>query len=162
MYSMKPVFVYSGTFDPPTYGHLTLLEEAAKVFPKIIVVCSDHTRKKSKFTQEERVELWQSYSLPKNIEIETFSQFLERGIPGEQVVLIRGIRGKSDNDHETEVLLESAKNHGVNKAFYILCKQGHCHTSSSRVWTLAKTGETKKLINFVSKVVAKKVIKRLG
>ena len=155
---MKPFFVYSGTFDPPTYGHLALLTEAAKIFPHIIVVCSDHSRKKSKLSQAARVKLWQSYTLPAGTEVETFNQFMKRAVPPEKIILIRGIRGASDSKHETEVFLESAADHGITKAFYILCSQDHCQTSSSKVWSLAKDNNIPSLQKLVSLPVQKKVL----
>ena len=46
---MKPVFVYPGTFCPPTYGHLAIVRKAAKLFPRDVlnIVCSFNPGKKT-------------------------------------------------------------------------------------------------------------------
>jgi cytidyltransferase-like protein len=75
---MKPVFVYSGTFDPPTYGHYNLLQKASEIFPEITVVCSDHSKLPTKFSLAERVALWKTYPLSEGVSVETFEEFLER------------------------------------------------------------------------------------
>ena len=31
------IAVYAGSFDPPTNGHLDLMERAARLFPRVIV-----------------------------------------------------------------------------------------------------------------------------
>jgi pantetheine-phosphate adenylyltransferase len=144
---MKPTFVYSGTFDPPTYGHLALLNEAVKTFPGIIVVCSDHSRLPTKFSLDERVSLWKTYPLPTGVTIETFEDFLKRDIPGKDIVLIRGLRSEADGEHEARVLLSSAQNAGVTKTFTLVAPEATATISSSQVWILAKNNDDRDLLS---------------
>ena len=44
------IAVYPGTFDPITMGHYDLIERAAKIFDKLIVVVGDNTAKKPLFS----------------------------------------------------------------------------------------------------------------
>ena len=43
--SIYKTAVYPGTFDPVTFGHLDLLERAAKVFDRLIVAIADSPSK---------------------------------------------------------------------------------------------------------------------
>ena len=46
---MKVVACYLGTFDPLTYGHLNVIERAAKIFDKLIIGIG-HNREKEIFS----------------------------------------------------------------------------------------------------------------
>lgn len=157
---MQPTFVYSGTFDPPTYGHFALLSEAVKFFPHIRIVCTDYSQKNPKFSQEERVALWQSYGLPSSVTVQSLSLFTEHQIPGESIVLIRGLRDVSDGEHEAKVLLSSAQNAGITKTFTVIAPEKHRYVSSSLVWELAEKKDWENLAQIVSKEIATEVMKR--
>ena len=49
------IAVFPGSFDPPTYGHLNVIERASRIFEKIDVVVSENPGKNSLFTADERV-----------------------------------------------------------------------------------------------------------
>lgn len=42
--------IYAGSFDPPTLGHLWMIEESIKIFPQIIVAIGENQAKKSMFS----------------------------------------------------------------------------------------------------------------
>lgn len=157
---MQPTFVFSGTFDPPTYGHVALLQEASLILPNIIIVCSDHSAIETKFSQEERVILWQSYALPQGVVVETFDDFMKRHIPGESIVLIRGLRSETDGAHEARVLLDSAKNAHITKTFTLLAPDTTAHISSSKVWDLASQNTPSLLEELVNATVAAAVLEK--
>ncbi len=46
--------VFPGTFDPPTNGHLNLIERASRIMDKVLVVVADNTQKKTVFSSAER------------------------------------------------------------------------------------------------------------
>ena len=50
------VAVYPGSFDPPTLGHLDLIQRATHIFHKIIVAVARNESKSALFTTDERVE----------------------------------------------------------------------------------------------------------
>src|SRR5690606_24724454 len=54
---MVQIAIYPGSFDPPTFGHLDLVERASHLFPKLIVALGHHSGRKSLFTEGERLEL---------------------------------------------------------------------------------------------------------
>ena len=49
--------VFPGSFDPPTYGHLNIIERASRLFDKIDVLISVNPDKKCLFSDKERYDL---------------------------------------------------------------------------------------------------------
>jgi pantetheine-phosphate adenylyltransferase len=49
--------IYAGSFDPPTNGHLDLVERASKLFPRVIVAVGENPTREPLFTVEERLAL---------------------------------------------------------------------------------------------------------
>ena len=49
--------VYPGTFDPLTYGHMSLIKRGLKVFDQVVLAVAQSTPKKTCFTLEERVAM---------------------------------------------------------------------------------------------------------
>lgn len=96
------IAVYPGSFDPPTYGHLDLIERAEKVFDYIIVAVANNTEKNSLFSVEEKLNmLRECTSGNENVEVAAFKGLTvdyarERGA----VAIIRGLRAVSDFEYE--------------------------------------------------------------
>ena len=42
--------LYAGSFDPPTFGHLDLIERAAKLFDRLLVAVAYNNQKVGLFT----------------------------------------------------------------------------------------------------------------
>jgi pantetheine-phosphate adenylyltransferase len=49
--------VYAGSFDPPTHGHLWMIERGLEMFDRLIVAIGSNPSKSYSFTVEERLEL---------------------------------------------------------------------------------------------------------
>jgi len=49
--------VFAGTFDPPTYGHLDIIERSRRLFDKTIVAVGINPEKEPLFSEEERVQM---------------------------------------------------------------------------------------------------------
>jgi pantetheine-phosphate adenylyltransferase len=49
--------LYPGTFDPPTNGHVDLIQRGAKLFGHLTVAVLNNPGKDPLFTVEERVEM---------------------------------------------------------------------------------------------------------
>ena len=65
--------LYPGTFDPPTNGHIDLIQRGAKLFDHLIVAILNNPGKDPLFTVEERVEmLRESTSALGNVTVATF------------------------------------------------------------------------------------------
>jgi len=102
---MPRTVVYPGTFDPITYGHMDIVERAAKMFDNVIVGVAQSTNKKPLFTLEERVELAQKVlSHLDNVTIIGFTGLLVNLAKNNHACgIIRGLRVVSDFEYEFQM-----------------------------------------------------------
>jgi len=72
------IAVYAGSFDPPTDGHLWMIEQGSKIFDKLIVAIGTNPDKKYTFTVEERLSMLRnSIKGCENVSVDNFdNQFL--------------------------------------------------------------------------------------
>ena len=63
------IAIYPGSFDPITYGHLDVIERAAALFDKVIVVLAVNQQKDSLFSIRERLEMADSPKSMKGLPI---------------------------------------------------------------------------------------------
>jgi pantetheine-phosphate adenylyltransferase len=102
---MKAAF--PGSFDPPTYGHLNIIERASSLFDELVVVVAENRQKKYLFSSEERIAMMTELIRPwKNVSAVLCDTLIvkfirERGIG----LLIRGVRGVHDFSYEFELSL---------------------------------------------------------
>ncbi|MCX6779103.1 MAG: adenylyltransferase/cytidyltransferase family protein [Candidatus Magasanikbacteria bacterium] len=150
---MNPIFVYPGSFSPPTYGHFSIVKQVAAFTPEIIIICSTNDEKSSVFTEEESVELWQAYKLPPNVRVLTFASFLAERIDPENIIMVRGIRDSQDFDYEKKVAFLNRDNFGIDKFLYIMSNPENENVSSSAA---RKAAEELRLTD-LAKLVAPRV-----
>jgi pantetheine-phosphate adenylyltransferase len=56
----QSIAIYAGSFDPPTNGHLDLVERASLLFHRVIVAVGRHPTRVPLFSVEERMKLLQA------------------------------------------------------------------------------------------------------
>jgi pantetheine-phosphate adenylyltransferase len=99
--------LYPGTFDPPTNGHIDLIQRGAKLFEHLTVGILINPVKNPLFTVEERVEmLRESTASLGNVSVATFDGLMvdfARQLGATAV--LRGIRAISDYEHEFQMAL---------------------------------------------------------
>jgi pantetheine-phosphate adenylyltransferase len=104
---MSVTALYPGTFDPPTNGHLDLIQRGAKLFDHLIVAILNNPGKDPLFTVEERAEmLRESISGMSNVSVATFDGLMvdfarQQGA----TAVLRGIRAISDYEYEFQMAL---------------------------------------------------------
>ncbi len=99
--------LYPGTFDPPTNGHVDLIQRGAKLFEHLTVAILKNPVKNPLFTVEERVEmLKEATSALGNVSIATFDGLMvEFARQQSATAVLRGIRAISDYEHEFQMAL---------------------------------------------------------
>ncbi len=110
---MKKVAVYAGSFDPPTLGHLWMMQQGAALFDELVVVSAVNPDKKGFFSLARRRAALDSLliDLPDNVRICELSQgFLaEYALSIGATHLLRGIRNAADFDYEKTICRVNAQ-----------------------------------------------------
>jgi pantetheine-phosphate adenylyltransferase len=99
--------LYPGTFDPPTNGHVDLIQRGSKLFEHLTVAILKNPVKNPLFAVDERVEMLKEVtaSLP-NVSVSTFDGMMvdfARKLGASAV--LRGIRAISDYEYEFQMAL---------------------------------------------------------
>ena len=99
--------LYPGTFDPPTNGHVDLIQRGAKLFEHLTVAILNNPVKNPLFTVEERVEmLTEVTSSLGNVSVATFDgMMVEFARQQGASAVLRGIRAISDYEYEFQMAL---------------------------------------------------------
>lgn len=99
--------LYPGTFDPPTNGHVDLIQRGAKIFDHLTVAILINPVKNPLFSVEERVEmLRESTSSMGNVSVGTFNGLMVEFARQEgATAVLRGIRAISDYEYEFQMAL---------------------------------------------------------
>lgn len=101
--SKARVGIYAGSFDPPTIGHLWMIERAATLFDSLIVALGVNPEKRSAFTVDERLEMLHACTARfQNVHIESFTnQYLINYARRQKAsFIVRGIRSETDYEYE--------------------------------------------------------------
>jgi len=99
--------IYPGTFDPPTNGHIDLIQRGAKLFDHLTVAILSNLVKDPLFTVEERVEMLKEVTNSlENVSIATFHGLMvEFARQQGASAILRGIRAISDYEYEFQMAL---------------------------------------------------------
>lgn len=94
--------VYALSADPITFGHINIVERAAKIFDTLYVAIGDNPDKKYLFNKEERTEMAKiALSHLKNVVVDSFDGLLIDFAHDHDInVMIRGIRNTNDMEYE--------------------------------------------------------------
>jgi len=159
---MKPVYVYPGTFSPPTFGHLGIVRQAAAIFPELIILCSKNPNKNEIwFTPEECKALWQSYPLPKNVRVMTQAELKSLALKKSGLILVRGLRSLDDMEAEKEMMLFNKNHFGIKKYFFIFSAKNKKNVSSSRARQEATNLNLRNLSRQVSPLVISALLEKV-
>ena len=137
---MKHSAIYAGTFDPITLGHLDLMERASHIFERVIVAVVEHSRKTTKFSVDERLEMVrESVSGFENVTVESFDGLLVNFARSRNIhVLVRGLRAYSDFEYEFQMALINRKLAPEIETIFLMPKETHSYLSSSIVGEVAE------------------------
>jgi len=134
--------VFAGSFDPPTNGHLDIIQRACKLFSSIDIVVSINPEKKYMFSDEERIAMMKEL-------IKGFDNVTVHGYKGlivnycKQVdakVLIRGIRSSNDFGYEFDLALMNQNLNPDIETIFFQTKEKYTIVKSSSIKQLAKFG----------------------
>lgn len=130
-----------GSFDPPTKGHLDVIERCAGIFDRVVVAIVSNPSKAPLFTDEERaailVECCADWD---NVEIDSFSGLLVDFASAKGVdVIVKGLRAMMDFDYEIQMSQMNRHLSGIVTMF-VATKPEYGYLSSSLVKQVAGLG----------------------
>lgn len=139
---MRRLGIVPGTFDPPTLGHLDVIDRASRLFDEIVVAVGVNSAKKPLLTTEERIEAIQkSCAHLSNVSAESFDGLLVEYVAARGAKsIIRGLRATADFEYEFQMALVNRRlNESVDTVF-LMTKWEHSFLSSSIVREVALLG----------------------
>ena len=139
----KKIAVYPGSFDPPTNGHLDIIERGSKLFDKIIVAVMRNPGKKGLFSDEERVEMLNEILVDyPNVEAEACDDGLTVDFAASKnaCVMIRGLRAVSDFDSEFQLALINRRLNREIQTVFLMTGMRWIYISSSIIKQAAQFG----------------------
>ena len=136
------IAVYPGSFDPPTFGHIDIIQRAAKISAKLIVAVANNSAKSPLFTPAERVDmLRQICSDIKNVEVVSFSGLLIDYVQSVNAgAIIRGLRFVSDFEYEFQMAQANNVLNNQVETLFICTSTKYSYLSSSIVKEVASLG----------------------
>ena len=96
------IVIFPGSFDPFTRGHAAVVEEALRLFDKVVIGVGDNISKRGLLPVEKRVALIEElYAANPRVEVKTYRSLtgdfaLECGAK----VIVRGVRTGTDFEYE--------------------------------------------------------------
>ena len=156
------IAICPGSFDPVTHGHLDIIQRAAELFDKVIVVVMTNASKSPVFTKEERVELIRrcTANIP-NVEVESFDGLLADYVIDKQAIaIVKGLRAMSDFEYEFQMALTNRKLCPNAETVFLTTKAEHMYLSSSLVRQVVKLGGD--ISEFVPTCILSDIIKKIG
>ncbi len=154
--------VCPGSFDPPTNGHVDVIERAAHLFDGVIVAVIANPSKEPLFSLEERKDLLRvALAHVDNIEIEAFDGLLVDFTREHNVdVVVKGLRAVSDFEYELQMAqMNAALSAGLDTIF-VTAKPSWAFLSSSLVKQVARYGGS--VEGLVPEVVSKALVERFS
>ena len=153
--------IYPGTFDPPTLGHLNVIQRAASHCERLIVAIGENSAKEeATFSLEERAQFLQVITQKmSNVQICSFKGLLvdfarTQGV----IVIIRAIRTLFDFEYET-LQAQMNRHLGNVETFYLVVEEKYRLISSTLVREIAPHG--RRLHEFVPAEIEEQVFQRL-
>ena len=154
------VAIYPGTFDPPTNGHLDIVDRGSRLFDRVVVGVGRNLSKKTVFTAEERVALMrEACARMENVEVRTFDSLqVEFAREVGATFIIRGIRALSDFEFEFEMANMNRTLAEELEMVFLMTAPEYLFLSASRVKELAAFGAS--VDQLVPPNVAKELAKK--
>ncbi len=157
----KGIAIYPGSFDPPTNGHLDLIQRGAKIFETLVVAILRNSEKSPMFSVAERLEMLRELTsdLP-NVRIDTFDGLMvEYAKSMDAMCVLRGIRAISDYEYELQMALMNRKIEPTLETVFMMPADKYSYVSSRLVREVAQVGGPVK--GLVPEVVEQKLREKL-
>ena len=149
------VAIYTGSFDPPTLGHMSVIERSSRLFKRLIIGVGTNVEKTALFSPEERVDLVTKVTAHcGNVEVRSFS-----GLAVEFVrecgsrVMVRGVRPLTDIAVEFTMMMANRQLDPDIETVFLMADEELTHVSSTLIKQLTPLSSDERLARFVPRVI---------
>ena len=138
----KGLAIYPGSFDPPTNGHLDLIQRGSKIFEELVVAILRNSEKTPMFSVAERREMLLELTADlKNVRIDMFDGLMvEYAKSIDAMCVLRGIRAISDYEYELQMALMNRKLEPTLETVFMMPADKYSYVSSRLVREVAQAG----------------------
>ena len=159
---MSRIAIYPGTVDPLTLGHIDVMERAAPMFDKVVLLIAVNSKKINMFTDQERVEMSRiALSHLPNVEVDFYSGLtVEYAKMIKANTIIRGIRAVSDFEYEFQIALMNKKLYPSADTIFLAPDEKYTYLNSTIVRELARYSQD--VSDFVPEIVAQRLKEKLA
>ena len=163
------ISIYPGTFDPLTFGHIDIIERAARLGNQLIVAVAENSGKQPLFSVEERTQIVadevqrinNTINVPYPVLVKNFSGLLTDFADSQGAhVVIRGLRAVADFEYEFQMASINKRLHGELETVFLMAAEQQHFVASRFVKEVARFGGD--VSSFVPENVARKLASKLG
>lgn len=153
--------IYPGSFDPVTFGHIDIIERAARISDELIVGVLQNKAKTPLFSVEERVIMLREVTKHlKNVKIVPFEGLLiEFAKTMDAKVIVRGLRAITDFEYELQMSQTNRKLNSDVETLFLTTSLDYSYLSSTTVKEVASFDGD--ITQFVPEFVAEKVTEKI-
>jgi pantetheine-phosphate adenylyltransferase len=154
--------VYPGTFDPITYGHIDVIDQAASLFPRVIVLVARNTSKAPLFSDEERINMIRDVVKDRDgVSVDGFDGLLaDYAVKNKISVIVRGLRAVSDFEYEFQMAQTNRKLAGDIDTVFLVPHEQFTYLNSTIVREVARFGGD--VSEFVPPSVRSMLVKKMA
>ncbi len=143
------ISIYPGTFDPLTFGHIDIIERAARLGNQLIVAVAENSSKQPLFTVEERTkivvnEVQRINAINKAADpvlVKNFSGLLTDFADSQGAhIVIRGLRAVADFEYEFQMASINKRLHGQLETVFLMAAEQQHFVASRFVKEVARFG----------------------
>ncbi len=134
--------IYPGSFDPPTNGHLDLIERGSKIFDELVVSILQNPEKAPLFSVADRRRMLEAMTAEfENVSVDTFEGLtVDYALRVEATAILRGIRAISDYEYELQMALMNRKIQPGLETVFMMPAERYSYVSSRLVREVAQLG----------------------
>jgi pantetheine-phosphate adenylyltransferase len=153
--------IYPGSFDPPTNGHLDLIERGSKIFDELVVAILRNPEKDPLFSVPDRRKMLEATTAGfPNVSVDTFDGLtVDYALRVEARAILRGIRAISDYEYELQMALMNRKLQPGLETVFMMPAEKYSYLSSRLVREVAQLGGN--IDCLVPEIVAQKLREKI-
>jgi pantetheine-phosphate adenylyltransferase len=138
----KVTAIYPGSFDPPTNGHLDLIQRGSLLFDELIVAILRNPDKSPLFSLSDRRRMLEELTAGfKNVSVDTFDGLtVEYAKKVKAGAMLRGIRALTDYEYELQMAMMNRKLSPNLETVFMMPAEQYSYLSSRLVREAARLG----------------------